>query len=338
MAFEWQRFCEQNGIEFAQGGANTSRDNITVHCPFCGSADPSQHMSINLQGKGWRCWRHPQHRGKNPARLVQALLNCDWQRASQIVGQAIYVPSDFLDRVRGTINPPKIEKRPGLKVPSEFKRFQGLPSELPYANYLYGRGFTDEEIAGMSSRYSMRYCTSGPFRGRIIFLVRYTGELVAWTGRSISKYEELRYKALSVDPERTTAMGYEAALGPISHYLLWWDRLQNVDADTIVLCEGPFDALKVDVLGRRFGICATCFFTSSPTDAQIDLLHELCPQFKKRILLLDKGTFALGMRVVSRLSGLGVRTYEIEHGLKDPGEHTPETFERFALAVDRVRA
>ena len=112
--------------------------------------------------------------------------------------------------------------------------------------------------------------------------------------------------------------------------------MQNVDADTLVLCEGPFDALKVDVLGRDYGIAATCFFTSAPTDAQIALLHDLCPQFRRKVLLLDRGTLALAMRVNSRLAGLGVITREVSGDLKDPGVHNAATFRQFALELPRL--
>lgn len=335
MAFDWTRFCESYRVDFAQGGANTSKNNITIHCPFCGSADPSKHMSVNLAGRGWRCWRHPNHRGKNPTRLVQALLRIDWDRAAQITGESIYVPTDFMDRVRGAINPPKFEQRDPLDVPTEFRRFEGKPSARPFENYLLGRGFTHDDIATMSQRYGLRYCKTGAYRSRIVFLVRYMQDLVAWTGRHIGD-SELRYKSLSIDEEKARSEGYEPAVGAISHYLLWWDRLQNVDADTLILCEGPFDALKVDVLGARNGYAATCFFTSAPTDAQIAMLHDLCPQFRRKVLLLDRGTLALAMRVNSSLAGLGIRTMEISQGLKDPGEHTPATFDKFMLAVERL--
>lgn len=334
MAFDFQRFFEQHRIEFARSGANTSRNNVSIHCPFCGTADPSKHMSVAVNGKGWRCWRHPQHRGKNATRLVQALLGCDWERAAQITGESKYVPTDFLARIRGAINPPEIKPREGLDVPKEFRRFEFKPSSRPFEEYLIGRGYTEADIETMSSRYGMRYCTSGAYRYRVVFLIRYMDKLVAWTGRHIGD-SELRYKTLSVDEEKATQEGYKPALGAVSHYLLWWDRLQNVDADTLIICEGPFDALKVDVLGRRHGIAATCFFTSAPTEAQVALLHELCPQFKTKILLLDRGTLALAMRINSRLSGLGIKTREVPFGLKDPGLFTASTFKNFALSLPR---
>lgn len=338
MAFEWPRFLEQHRIEYSEGGANVSRDNIVIHCPFCGAADQSMHMSINLSGKGWRCWKNPSlHRGKNAARLVMALLSCTIERANQIVGNAVYIPDDFLARVRNTINPPDVQEPTPLKMPKEFKDFAGLPSARPFENYMrHERGFTWDEIDRMF-RYDVRYCTRGAYRGRIIFPIKFKKQLVSWTGRTISKNEELRYRALSTDPERAEREGYKPAIGAISHYLLWFDDLRKADADTIVLGEGPFDSLKVRVLGRREGVTSTCFFTSEPTGAQIDLLHELLPRFKYRYMLLDRGTFATGIRVSSALSSLGVVPLQLHPSLKDPGEFTVSTFRKFLLTLRRRR-
>jgi len=339
MAFDWTRFLEQHHIEVKASGANVSRDHVAVHCPFCGPADPSMHMSINLSGKGWRCWRHPEHRGKNPTRLVQALIGSTLERAKVIVGQDVFVPTDFMHRVQQQFNPTPAAAAPQIKLPIEFKSFvPALPSGRPFRNYLRRRGFTTEHVGFATRRYGMHYATSGSYKSRIIFVVRYKKEIVAWTGRSIDVRQELRYKALSTDPERAEREGSPVALGAISHFLLWHDRLLNSDADTIVLCEGPMDALKVDILGREYGICATCFFTAEPTEAQIDILHDLCPQFKRRILLLDRGTLAAGIRVSAKLSSLGVEPWQVPAGLKDPGEFTKPTFDKFALALDRGTA
>lgn len=336
MAFDWPRWLEQNRIEVKTSGANVSRDNIAIHCPFCGGADQGAHMSVNLAGKGFRCWKHPQHRGKNPARLVQALIGCTWERAQQIVGNTVHVPSDFLAKVQGQFAAPKAMALPPITIPQEFKAFgKGKPSEKPFRNYLRDRDFDDHDIDNLTRYWGVYYATNGPYRGRIIFTIRHAGAIVAWTGRTIHAREELRYKALSTDPERAEREGSPVAHGAISHYLLWYDKLLSAGGETIVIVEGPFDALKINVLGWRDGICATCFFTAAPTDMQIDLLHSVCPQFERRVLLLDAGTLATGIRVTTNLSGLGVVTGTLPKGLKDPGEFTRTTFSNFLLAVDR---
>jgi hypothetical protein len=335
MAFEWLRFLDQHRIEYKSSGANVSRNHVAIHCPFCGPQDPSMHLSVNLEGKGFHCWRHPDHRGKNPARLVQALLGVSADRARTIVGQSVFIPDDFMQRVQSQFSPPQAATFPRIKLPIEFKPFgTGLPSERPFRNYLLKRKFTERQLEYITKRYSVRYCTSGPYRGRVMFLVKVRGEIVTWTGRSIYPDVELRYKALSPDPDRAEREGSPTAHGAISHYLPWYDRLRGTrEAHTLVLCEGPMDAIKVNLLGARYGICATCFFTSSPTERQIELLHTLCPQFKRRILLLDAGTLAMGIRIAADLSGLDVKLGELPPHLKDPGEFDSVTFSDFALAL-----
>lgn len=319
--FDLQRFFDQHGIKYRTSGANVSRGNIAIHCPFCGPDDPSEHLSVNIEGKGWRCWRHPDHRGKSPARLVRALLRCSMDKAREIVGHSIFLPEDFGDRVKAMFataaDMPIVDELP---VPAEFRAFKGYPTSRPFVRYLRDRGFTDLQIGRMTNRYGMRYCTEGSYGGRIIFPVTYDGELVSWTGRSISRNATLRYKTLTTDEESADREGYRPALGAISHYLLWFDELEERGGEVLVLCEGPFDALKVDVLGRADGIRATCFFTAAPTEAQVDMLHTLARRFDRILLLLDKGTVSLGMRVSQQLSSVQVESAHMPKGLKDPGE------------------
>ena len=106
---DWINFFQSRNIHFVDSGANVVRGNVACRCPWCGGNDPSEHMSINLEGKGFRCWRQPLHSGKNPAKLIQALLNCSWDQANQIAGQTKSLPNDFMSKVCSflicTINP-----------------------------------------------------------------------------------------------------------------------------------------------------------------------------------------------------------------------------------------
>lgn len=322
MAFEFERFFEQNGIPFATSGSNVSRGNVAIHCPFCGAADEGQHMSVNLHGAGFRCFRSPDHRGKNPARLVQALLGCTWPRAQSIVGHNIFIPQDFAAHVGKLMAPKVAPPQRKLTLPDNFKPIGERWSAKPYLAYLTGddRAFTMQQAMRMTERYDLRCATQGPYKRRVIFPIMFEGKLVSWTGRAIDAQTEIRYKTLSADPERAEREGCGQAVGPITDYLLWYDRIMDADADTLVVCEGPFDAAKVDVLGMRDGIVATCVFTSRPTNRQIDLLHTVLPRFKRRLLVLDRGTLATSIKVQSDLMGLGLLLRELPRELKDPGQ------------------
>lgn len=321
MAFEWISFLESHHIHYVTTGPNVSRGHVAVHCPFCGAGDKSQHMSINLNGKGWRCFRNrEQHKGKSPVYLVQALLQTTQERARAIVGEAVFIPDDFMNAVMSKLNPnDKPARKQALVMPKEFRPLKEVASARHFINYLTGptRQFTKQQVLRMTKDYDIHYATGGPMKGRVIFLVKYEQQLVSWTGRSIYPDAFLRYKTLSADPE----VEENPAMGPINDYLLWWDDLidRQHDSDTLILCEGPFDALKVSVIGARHGIDATCFFTASPSVRQIDLLHTLMDQYSRKFLLLDRGTLATAMRVQSSLSALKIPYLSLPENVKDPG-------------------
>lgn len=321
MAFDWIRFLDQNGIEYVTKGSSVTKDHVAIRCPWCGSADPSQHLSISLSGKGWRCFRQPdQHKGRSPVSLVSRLLGVSLQQASLLTGEQLYIPENFSERINKLLNAsPEPEQREDIELLEEFKPFSGLPSSRPYVNYMVRRGFKRSSVVDLADQFDMHYAVRGAFHHRIIFPIYHRKQLITWTGRSINPQADLRYMTLTTDPENNS-WNLPVALAPISDQLFAYNQLRKVDADTIYLVEGPFDALKIWYLGQRHGVVATCFFTATASANQIELLHELLPRFKRRILLLDEGTMVIAMRLTNQLTRLGVKTRTIPKGLKDPGE------------------
>lgn len=310
---DWINFFEINRIHYATSGPNCSKGNLITHCVWCGQSDESQHLVVNLEGKGFKCWRDRSHAGKNPAKLIQALLGCSWDQANQLAGQAKSLPNDFMAKVKQSLMKQEVECKPNnLKWPVDFKPFSTLPSCKPYWAYIRSRGF----ILRDAYRYNVLYASQGLYRGRIIFPVVVNDILVGWTGRTIYPTETLRYKTLTNDRDKAEDFNEIPAPAPISNFLLFYDRLK--DADTIVLTEGPFDAWRVNVLGEQMGCVATCFFTSTISKAQLNLLHELLPRFKNKFLLLDQNTFSKTARMKADLSSLGVVVKRLPNGVKDP--------------------
>jgi hypothetical protein len=318
VAFDWVRFLETNHIHFVTSGPNVSRGHVAIHCPLCGSEDHSQHMSVNIKTGGWRCFRRPEmHRGGNPAGLVAALLGMSYGAAAELVGSNVHIPDNLLGTIRALLGPKQAPVQRRLILPGDFKPFDGRRSSERFVKYLQSRNYTMKQIATMTEEYGIRFATTGRQKGRVIFPIWFYGQLVTWTGRTIYDDQELRYLTLSADPETED----EPAHGPINDYLLFFDQLlENVEGcDTLILCEGPFDALKVSILGRRHGIDATCFFTASPSQTQIDLLFELVPNYKHRYLLLDQGTLATALKTQQLMQGLKFRVLTLPKSLKDPG-------------------
>mgnify|MGYP001601735004 FL=1 len=317
---DWIAFFDSRHIHYVTSGPNTARNQISTQCPFCGIDDPSQHMSISLEGKGFRCWRQPQHSGKNPAKLIQALLNCSWEQAQQLAGQERSLPSDFLGKIRTAfVKAETAEHKAKLKLPMEFKSFSDKPSCRPYREYLLSRNFTESDIA-KTKDYGIYYASQGSYKGRIIFTIAMSGELVGWSGRTIYDSEQVRYKTLSHDKEKAEYRGDPIAALPISSCLLFYDRINAGKYDTLVLCEGPFDALRVSLLGEASGIKGTCFFTSTLSKEQLNLLHEILPRYRRKVLLLDQGTFSKATRIKQQLISLDVEMCKLPVNVKDPAE------------------
>jgi len=317
LAIDWPAFLRSHSIEYAESG----KDNIVTHCPLCGADDEGMHLSISLGGRGWRCWRRPQqHKGVSPTRLVQIILGCSWDAARRITNSPIKIPGDFLASVNNLMAPLPEQRRASLKLPDEFLPLDNhKPSRRPFLAYLTGRGFSPAWIDRLSHAYGIYYCSRGAYGGRVIFTVNHEQKLVVWTGRT-RYHNKMRYRTLSPNPDKSWKEGYAPAIAPITHYLLWYDGLKTANANTIILSEGPFDALKINILGHNLGIVSTCFFTAEPSDKQIDLLHELLPQFQHKYLMLDRNTAPTALRLSDKLRTLDIALRYLPDGIKDPGE------------------
>lgn len=321
MTFDWAAFLDQNRIEYATSGANVSQGNIALHCPFCGDEDESQHLSVSLQGKGWSCWRNVTHRGKNPTRLVAALLSCSYERARQLTDDNTFLPEDFLGRVTDLMSPRPVVPLPTLELLPSFKPLSDLPTCQSFLRYLQRRGFPVDHPEQLTKRYGLHYCLRDQFTRRIIFPVHVGGQLVTWTGRTIYPDVQPRYKTLTVDAERAAANDLPVAHLRITDAVLWFDDLlRSSRRRALYLTEGPMDALKVRVLGRPHGIEATCLFTNRISDRQVELLHQLVPLFDEAFVLLDASALPAAMRVSDALAGLRVPVKQLPASIKDPGD------------------
>lgn len=333
--FEWIDFLDRNGIEYVTEGPNVAKNNINVHCPLCGAGDPSHHLGISLVGPWWGCWRDPSHRGRSAARLIQLLLECSWEQAQRLAGESSALPDDILSAVEALLAPPEesyTEPTHSLKMPDEFLPFSQYRSARYYRQYLARRGYSEKAIDGMTDDYGLRYCKEGPFGGRIIFPVFYEGKLVTWTGRSIFPSDTLRYKTLTVDSDRAKVLRLEPAAGNISDFLLWYDEVAKAEYETLVVVEGPFDALRMRTLGESHALISTCFFTSAPSKRQVDLLLSVLPKYRKRYLLLDEGTLSKSLALKNEFDGVlsstDLEVLYLPEGVKDPGELSRRGFSK----------
>lgn len=322
MSFNWMSFVKKYNIPYVEVGANVSRGNLNIHCPFCGGSDPSEHMGLQKEGRYWGCWRVKSHRGKSPHRLIMALTGCTYSESLSIVGESFVNLSDFEKAVDALRTPTGVEvkKDHKLSFPKAFRDIRDRGITLKFWNYLKKRGF--REVDALCDAYDLQCCLSGNWRSRIIIPVYIKRKLVCWTGRTISKENPVRYKTLSHSPEKASEEKDPLAVMNIRHTILNYDSLMETGGRRLIIGEGPLDALKVDFYGRDYDTRSTCIFGTSVTAQQTELLENLVRRFDEMVVILDPGQLGNSWRFLGSASHLDIQAKPVPDGIEDLGAMT----------------
>lgn len=320
-AFDWPDLLRREGIAFVERGANVKRGEINIRCPFCGSADPSFHMGLNLESGWWSCWRNRvAHSGKSPIRLIMKLLGVQYWAARKIAGlRDDYVDPEgfdaaaarFLGREGSTARPEEV-RREFLQHDKYAVPIDHRIATRRARNYLYGRGFEQEDLDELIELYDLRTARDGHYADRVIIPYYLDGKLVTWTARAIGP-SEIRYKDLPRD----------LSIVPPKETLYNHDCIPR-GGQALVIVEGPVDALKIDFYGRPFGVRAVALSTNSVSEQQALMLAAADDQFEQKLVMMDNQS-ALGlvdsMRLKQELAGFlhGVRAVKVPGEKKDAG-------------------
>lgn len=310
--FDWQEFLSERGIEHR---AYEGRGWAELGCPFCGDADRGRHLGVRLDPRepGWSCWRDAEHRGRRPEKLVQALLGCSRTEAVGIVENS--------SRAGGEEQSPEAVESPSpatLAWPDEIKPLTSYVGfQRPFMHHLLSRGFNAPADVAITN--GLRYCLSGPFGGRLIIPVNdVDGRLVTWTGRSILLNTVPRYRSLSHRPFPAQPQ----ALRNIKDTLYGAHKLP-AGGDSLVVVEGPLDALRMDWFGRGYGAKIVGLFGKNASSTQLATLIHFSDRFHRIIIILDADATAEAWTLAEALRPLckiPVSTLELPAGVKDPGE------------------
>jgi hypothetical protein len=318
--FDWRTFLDTQGIHYVERGRNVSRGNLAIKCPFCND-DPSEHMNVSLNGYGYACWRDAEHRSRGNAKLVQILLSCTWTEANNIVGgeQAV-VPTlaTFREQVEKFLDKHGPRK---LQMPKAWQPLHkpGGPMRSLVLEYVKSRGYSEHDAIALAKRYEMYCSAEGGWKKRVLWPLRdENGVLVNYIGRAVNNKFALRYKAVAGD---------KATL-KVSECLFDLHNLVKVEGEALIICEGPFDAMRLGWVGEALGVFTTCIFTVNISERQMDLARLLRRRFARMFILFDKGAF---MQAVRAQTYLQCSRLEIPKGIKDPGELSPSQ----ALAMCR---
>lgn len=336
--FDWISFLKQHRIPYVTEGPNFSKKmRCNVRCPFCGDADPSEHMGVADAG-WWGCLRNGAHRGRSPHVLIQKLLGCSIEEAKRLAGtEEKLTPTtdelaksfEALKRMSGIASvstPRKLEFLPEFKPLMNDSPFAGA-----FISYLLERGFREPQIRWLAKNYHLHYATRGPYAYRLIVPVydRY-GTLLTWTGRSIQPDAAVRYKTLRVggDPDWkgpvALAADKETVLGlPVLYAAL--------NPKVLVLVEGPFDALKISAFGWALGVYGAALFGLNVSPSQVSEVLELSRRYTKVFLLLDRGAELHRLRLASLLATASPEIISVGDAYDDPGDMDGKAVTELAL-------
>jgi DNA primase len=251
--------------------------------------------------------------------LIQALLKCSWDEAERLSGTKTtiisvgdYTFGSYISSMMNRNTMPQ-ENNTALEFPREIKP---VTTHIGI-QYLMLRKYSRSEASELSSLYHLREALIGPFAWRLVIPVFDEYGLATWTGRAIGK-SAIKYRTLSDDAKIAKSHGLPQARKSIKDCLLNYDQLCRISFDTLILCEGPFDGLRIDYYGRKNSIRGSCLFGKSISDEQANALERLRHRFNNLWLALDSDADMDLIRTAQKLAHLDVKTKLLPPRVADP--------------------
>jgi len=320
---DWLRFLDRNRIDYVIGPAQNVRHNhIGINCPRCGD-DTKHHFSIDLEsGKIKGCWRDSNH-WMDPLELVAELTHTSQGEARRLLSEGGQImvedcsPKALMEELELLDDSKRGEpdQLPELEWPPEFYHFNAQRRALPYYEYLSARGFSNPEA--VAECYGLRWCADGEWGPRIAFPLYEELRMVGWTARAITKRAKAKYKTHPI------GKGVRRLL---------WDPAGRDDW-LLVVCEGPFDALKIDWFAAERPVRAVAIMGLQVGAAKIGALVRAATGAREVVLLLDSDAEAQALELQGALGPLRARIVALPRGVKDPGDLSRVAVERL---LDRL--
>ena len=232
------------------GKLSASNDEFIMESLFIDN-DWKRHMSVNLNTGLWQCFKS----GKkgNFVKLYAEAEGISYLKAQQkLIIKSFDFDAPEQEKEEYT---PKVFSLDNL---TPLNLHSGPNEEISKAwLFCYQRGLFDTK--NDSKTY---YVSNDPkFSNRIIIPFEEDGTLFYFQARSLSVADRPKY----LNPDHSFAKS--------SHVLYPY----NYDADHLVICEGPLDAISL----QNQGVNATCTLGCSVSDIQMDILSD----FKGRIIV-----------------------------------------------------
>jgi hypothetical protein len=287
---EWRELLDELNVEWRDKGKNCSRGNINISCPFCGD-DPSFHLAISENKDAYYCYRDPAHHsGSSTSRLLIAL-------------GLSHADISFTLNQYGDDRPVRVvPKKPASVAASTWTKFGSAADSELCVTYLRDRGFPTP--VAISRQYDLRIAGPGKWAQRLLLPIQDDGAIVSWTGRALRPGMEPKYLTETTDA---------------GNFLY----LPRSIRETLVVVEGPMDALKIAVATNNLSISAVAILGKGYFN-KLDKIAKLAEGCTRILLALDidvsistsyEVVYELASRVSCPVNNLG-----IPYGYKDAAE------------------
>jgi hypothetical protein len=318
MPFNLLAFLQQEALHHVIGPAkNVRRGHVGLNCPFCG--DTRNHLSYNLKTGKWGCWRCPA-KGVTPEYLVKSLKGCSLDKAKEIVRSEMLAEEvdweELTERARNLFKPQYKAKPQGVQIPKEFGRPKPTGLRERFWDYLvHGRGFAEDDTAEVVEEYGF-LCSLET--DRLIIPVIVNGQVIGWTGRTIHKDVEPRYKVYPTGDAIKQGIPFHDVIKA------------RKGGEVLAIVEGGLDAPKLDFYGKDDGLHALPIMGVSATASQVTLILKLAPRYRRTLILLDEGAEVSALHLSSQLASCHPAIEFLPSGVKDPGVMSPKEARRFS--------
>lgn len=267
-------FLDKHNVEHSSDHHHSRPGWVQIkECPGeCGSVN--YHLGIKLDASRASCYKCG---GKSVAKLLKEITNAPWREILSITKQGIYVPREE-EQACGTYTPP-LGIAPFKKNHVKFLKRRGLDPE-------YCASVWDLKGTGPFSDYPLR----------IFIPIKRKGKDVSWTARTIVADEEQRYATARKDQKSFDE----------KKWLYGMDFVR----DTIVITEGPFDAINI-------GQGAVATLGLAYTNSQLLLMTQV----PRRIVCFDNSPDAQlrAEKLCEQLAVFPGDTFRINLDADDPG-------------------
>lgn len=317
---DWRALFNDIRVPWKDRGASTGRNHVNIPCPFC--RDDGYHLGIREDREVFHCWKCGTAGGNYLTLLIR-------------LGQPRFEGAKLLNKYRGdrgyedaiqdlrqkhAQHDKKLPRDEQSLMFLRWERFRPASGVVEALDYMHDdRDFRYEHewmLKELLDYYDLRVGSNLMHPGRLLFPLYASGQralwhqqdaFMGWTGRSMRGRE----------PKYMTSL-------PQGEHPVYVPRMVR---STMLIVEGPFDALRIDAAMRADGVGAVALTGKEMISAHLVSLRAMMPFVRRFFFVPDRDVpISQTMRAMhelrAALSGKNVVHIRLPDDVKDAGEMT----------------